>query len=292
MAAPTPFTDAGGAHACRWWVVALLCAALLLAVAGARAAGVDDRLAPLLEQALQGPPEAAAAIRVQSSESPGGIVGGEAFGLLDIEFEAFRQALAQHSRWCDMLLLHLNNKSCSTAAEGGRVTLSLGVVRRYDIPADQAFALAFQHQQVETGPRRFAVRLDAPSGPASTRDIQIVLEAMPAPGGRTFARLSYSYGQGFMTAAALRLYFATFGRSKVGFSEVGRTPNGQPELIGGIRGLVERNAMRYFLALQALFAADAQPQRARRWFELTEQHPRQLHEPTLEQYLAHRPFGH
>ncbi|WP_395701915.1 hypothetical protein [Aquabacterium sp.] len=270
---------------------ALLLCTLLLAAARTVAAEAEDRLTPLLEQALQRPAEAAA-IRVQSSESPGGIVGGEAFGLLDTEFEAFRQALAQPPRWCEMLLLHLNNKSCSTAAEGGRVTLALGVVRRYDIPADQAFALEFRHQQVEASPRRFAARLEAANGPAGTRDIQIVLEAMPAPGGRTFARLSYSYGQGFMTATALRLYFATFGRSKVGFSEVGHLPNGQPELIGGIRGLVERNAMRYFLALQALFAADAQPQRARRWFELTEQHPRQLHEPSLEQYLANRPFGH
>jgi hypothetical protein len=84
-------------------------------------------------------------------------------------------------------------------------------------------------------------------------------------------------------------YLATFGRDKVGFTVTSKTPDGQPEYIRGLRGLVERNAMRYFLTLDAYLSAPAQDQaerRQRHWFAAAEQYPRQLHEVDLETYLA------
>ena len=83
-------------------------------------------------------------------------------------------------------------------------------------------------------------------------------------------------------------------RDKVGFTVTGKTKEGQPVYINGVRGMVERNAMRYYLAIEAYFGAmsapTAQQQQEKRlhdWFALTEEHPRQLHE--MER-MAKRPL--
>ncbi len=115
------------------------------------------------------------------------------------------------------------------------------------------------------------------------------MEAIPTKEGRAFVHLGYTYKQGSLTATGMRLNFATFERDKVGFTELGRSTAGEPQIIGGVRGLVERNTMRYFLALEASLSADSPTKRARRWYELTEQYPRQLHEASLNEYLASRP---
>ena len=104
--------------------------------------------------------------------------------------------------------------------------------------------------------------------------------------------LSYSYAFGGLARMATQAYMTTAGRDKVGFTVTGKTEDGRPVYINGVRGMVERNAMRYYLAIEAYFssmtAAPAQQQEKRLsdWFALTEQHPRQLHELEREEYLA------
>ncbi len=89
----------------------------------------------------------------------------------------------------------------------------------------------------------------------------------------------------------MKTYFATLGRDKVGFTVTRRRSNGQPEYIQGMRGLVERNAMRYYLAIDAYLsartAAPAQQlqQRLQTWFSATEQYARQLHEIDRADYV-------
>jgi len=87
-------------------------------------------------------------------------------------------------------------------------------------------------------------------------------------------------------------YLATLGRNKVGFSIVGRNAEDQPVYIGGMRGVIERNTMRYYLAIEAYLSALAEPPAARLekrldlWQSGVEQYPAQLHELEREQYLA------
>ncbi len=89
----------------------------------------------------------------------------------------------------------------------------------------------------------------------------------------------------------MQVYLATIGRDKVGFAVAGTRPGGQPVYIGGIRALVERNTMRYYLAIEAfLGAVSAAPQerldrRLRAWFAAIERYPRQLHEMEQGEYL-------
>jgi hypothetical protein len=91
---------------------------------------------------------------------------------------------------------------------------------------------------------------------------------------------------------AMRAYLSTIGRDKVGFTVVGRESDNQPRLIGGMRGLVERNTMRYYLAIEAYLGALSAPptarveKRLRDWFAATEAYPRQLHEIEQNEYLA------
>ena len=72
---------------------------------------------------------------------------------------------------------------------------------------------------------------------------------------------------------------------------IGRDNDGQIKYIAGLRGLVERNTMRYYLAIEAyLGALSAVPaarleKRLTDWYAAVERFPRQLHEIGLQDYL-------
>ncbi len=104
-------------------------------------------------------------------------------------------------------------------------------------------------------PDFLAVRLNAEKGPLATSDYRILLEAAPADGEKTILHLAYSYAYGLTGRLAMQAYLVTGGLGKVGFTIVGTRADGQPEYIGGVRGVVERNTMRYFLAIDAYLGA-------------------------------------
>ena len=89
----------------------------------------------------------------------------------------------------------------------------------------------------------------------------------------------------------MQTYLATLGGAKVGFTAEGRRPDGTPVLVRGMRGALERNVMRYYLAVDAYLAALASPpderleDRLREWFDATERYPLQLHELEENAYL-------
>lgn len=85
----------------------------------------------------------------------------------------------------------------------------------------------------------------------------------------------------------MKSYLATIGSDKVGFTATGDPGTAKPGYIGGVRGLLERNTMRYYLAIDAYLATLDKPldQRLGRWFDATEQYPRQLHEVERQDYM-------
>jgi hypothetical protein len=94
-----------------------------------------------------------------------------------------------------------------------------------------------------------------------------------------------------LASVAIRSYLATSGRKKVGFSTAGRNSDGQPIYLGGIRGVIERNTMRYYLAIEAFLGApESTPaqieKRLNAWHTDVEQYPLQLHEMDRDTYLA------
>jgi hypothetical protein len=88
------------------------------------------------------------------------------------------------------------------------------------------------------------------------------------------------------------VYLATSGSDKVGFTVIGDPNDPNPKFIGGVRGAIERNTMRYYLAIDAYLGALATPAPKRfersleRWFNATELYPRQLREVDRDAYFA------
>ena len=132
----------------------------------------------------------------------------------------------------------------------------------------------------------------AETGPLSTRNYRLTLEAVPLDAKRTFVHMSYAYAYGVAARMAMQGYLATAGRDKVGFSITGKGDDGKPVYIDGVRGVVERNTMRYYLAIEAYLGAVAAPpaeqsdKRLRDWFNATERYAVQLHEVERDDYLA------
>lgn len=220
-----------------------------------------------------------------STELPDGLQG-EIFAVVDQPLAAVHAAFNSPANWCEVLLLHVNNRRCQARSANGQHQISLGIVRRYDKPVEEAFDLPFVFHVTQSAPDFLEVHLRADSGPLGTRNYRILLQATPLDAQRSFLHFSYSYEQNMMVGMAVRAYLATFGSNKVGFSELGKRPDGQPDYIAGPRGLVERNAMRYFLTLEAFMAADNTEARRHAWYDATERYPRQLHEVERETYLA------
>ena len=186
-------------------------------------------------------------------------------------------------------MLQTNIKRCS--ADGGEV-MHVAIARRHDQPVEQAFQVDFVHKVRDASARHLLVEVGASAGPLGTSDYKLDFEAVPLDAGSTFVRMSYGYSAGLAARLAAQAYLSTSGRDKVGFSVVGKDEAGRPVLVGGSRGVAERNTMRYYLALESVLATMALPQeqraehRLREWYAAVERYPRQLHEMSRDEYLA------
>jgi hypothetical protein len=216
---------------------------------------------------------------------------GDLYGVVDHPFATVDAALKVAAHWCDVLMLHLNVKDCRTSAGGVPTSLTVYIGSKYDQPPEAAFRVEYAYRVAAEAPDYLRIALAADTGPFGTKDYRIRFEAIPLEREQTFIRLTYSYAYGTMAKMALQTYLATVGRSKVGFTVVGRQPGGEPVYVTGVRGVVERNAMRYYLAIVAYLDALSAPpneqldRRLREWFAFTEQHARQLHELGQREYL-------
>jgi hypothetical protein len=96
----------------------------------------------------------------------------------------------------------------------------------------------------------------------------------------------------------MKAYLNTIGRNKVGFTITGKQSNGEPIYVEGLLGLVERNTMRYHLAVEAYLGAMRMPEpmqfekRISDWFQASERYPQQLHEVNLGEYLDMKRVQH
>ncbi|MFC5500193.1 hypothetical protein ACFPOE_21805 [Caenimonas terrae] len=268
------------------------------AAQGVRPAGATElqnryaALRPQLEKNAYGGP-----IYIESAEGSRSS-RGDIYAVLNSPFAAVNAALADPAHWCDVLILHLNTKLCRSGTAGGTTQLDLRIGKKFDQPLVDAPSVVFSWRALPQAADFLNVQLDAQDGPFDTHDYRIMLEAVPLDGGRTFLHLGYSFEYGTASHLALHLYLATIGRSKVGFSTLVARPGAEPELVGGVRGMVERNTMRYYLAIEAYLGALSAPpaqqldKRLQAWFDATEKFPRQLHELDRTTYLEmkHREY--
>jgi hypothetical protein len=243
-----------------------------------------------LQEALRNNPYGRA-LHIDSTEQPDRLTG-DVYAVLDHPFRTVSAALQEPAHWCDILILPFNTKYCHAVDTAAGPGLQVRIGRKVDQPLRQAFRIDFDWRNVAAQPDYFENRLLAQQGPMGTRDYRISVAAVPLDGGKTFLRLTYSYGYGLAGRMAMQAYLGTVGADKVGFSVVGKEGDGQPQYIGGVRGAVERNAMRYYLAIDAYLdslRAPAEQQLERRiqaWFSATERYPRQLREMDRATYVA------
>jgi hypothetical protein len=212
------------------------------------------------------------------------------YGVFNYPFDQVRKALASPGNWCDITTQHINIKACTTRKSGALSFLTIYSGRKYYQPPGDAYPLKLQFRILAQQPEYLSLLLSADEGPLRTKEHRIRLEAVPLEAGSTFVHFSYSYATGRIANMAIKTYFATIARDKYGFSTVPGSA-GQPVLIAGVRGAVERNTVRYYLALQSYLDTLAAPepqrleQRLSRWYDLTARYPRQLKEVEKAEYL-------
>lgn len=239
---------------------------------------------PALESKLEKSP-LGAPIYLESAEAQDSL-RVDIYGTFQHPFAAVRDALDSPADWCDITPLHINIKACIWQKAGQESVITLYSGRKYYQPPSKAYPLRLKFQVSAQEPNYFQLLLNADEGPFHTRDHRMRLEAAPLGGENTFVHFSYTYRYTSMTRMATKSYFATIGRDKVGFSTGGKG------YVGGVRGAIERNAVRYYLALQSYLDTLTFPererfeQRAGRWYDLTARYPRQLKEMDKPEYLA------
>ena len=191
---------------------------------------------------------------IESSQADG-VLRGDVYAVVGYPYSVVGPALQGMDHWCDILMLHLNVKDCVARGSGARSVLNIALGRRFDQPLTDAFRIDFT-------------------------------------AGATFMHMAYSYTYGGAAELAMRAYLATTGRNKVGFTIVDHDAEGAAIYLGDVRGVIERNAMRYYLAIEGYLAASGLPaaeqseQRLQNWFSAVERYPRQLHEMERGDYLS------
>ena len=228
---------------------------------------------------------------LDSVEQPKGLKG-DIYGVVDYPFDVVNAALNNPAHWCDVMILHINTKYCHAVAGPTGTTLKINIGKKTPEALADAPRVEFNYSVAASSADYLDIMLNAKDGPLGTSDYRIHLEAVALPASKTFLHLTYSYAVNFGGRLAMQTYLGTIGRDKVGFTVTGKQADGAPAHIAGVRGLVERNTMRYFLAidtyLEATRAAPAMQleQRLQNWFTAVEQYPRQLHEVDRPAYLA------
>ncbi|MDW7645215.1 MAG: hypothetical protein SCI25_09235 [Desulfuromonadales bacterium] len=229
---------------------------------------------------------------VLESVAQKGRVKVDVYGSFDFDFESIAEALQDQSNWCDILSLTPNVKACTYQGEQDdwRLTLYLGR-KRYQAP-QETYPFVYRARKIVRRQGYLDIELWADTGPFGTRDHRIGLAAMPLNGNRTFVHVKGAYRSSAVLRLAEKIYFATLGAGKVGFTVIGTNGSGDPIHIGGPRGAIERNAMRTYLAIQAFMsarhypAAGVFPIRASTWYDLSDRYRLQLFELEKEDYLV------
>jgi hypothetical protein len=228
------------------------------------------------------------------SQDSGNHLQADVYTELALPYTQLSTLLSSADTVCSVMFLHLNVRSCQSThgANGDGLTLAAGP--KQGATAGSIYSINYAVRVEAFSADYLRVALTAASGPMSTSDYRIVFELAPLDAQRSFLHFGYGYNYGTMAHMALSAYLATAGRNKIGFTVVGTGKDGKPQYVQGERGTVERNVMRNYLALLAYTSvpggaeAASRDARLRAWFALSERYAAQLHELTLDEYLAQK----
>lgn len=224
------------------------------------------------------------------SQEADGLLIAEVSGVVGYPYPSIRDALIDPAAWCQFLPLVFNIKSCTYHRRAGQHFLTLYLGRKFFEPPQNAIQLEYLFRVQRSDESSLQILLTAADGPYGTSDYTIEIEVVAAGDVRTRVRMHSSFRPSLASRVATRLYLLTIGRTKVGFSVTGFKA-GTPVYCGGIKGIVERNAMRYYFALKSYLDTMHLPQSQRfearldAWYKLTARYHRQLYEMDKAVYL-------
>jgi hypothetical protein len=280
------------------WRLCLLCAAVVAGAAMAQADPAATLRAKHTSMAQELRQNQFKRPLVLASDETASRLSGDIYASVAYPYSVVAASLNNPDHWCDVMLLHINTKYCHAVATATGTRLQVNFGKKTPEALSQTERLEFDYSVAALTAQYFAILLQAPDGPLGTSDYLIRLEATALPDATTFLHLTYSYSVNIVGRLALQTYLGTIGGAKVGFTVTGRQTDGQADYIGGVRGLMERNTMRYYLAIDTfLQTAHTAPQgqletRLQSWFSATERYPLQLHEMDRAQYIEMKRAEH
>jgi hypothetical protein len=222
-------------------------------------------------------------------------INGDIYAVLDVSLARLEEVNRDPVRWCEVLLLISNTKNCAVGEAQGASTLLLRMGTKGPQDLGSTTPMNFRFTSSAAQAPVLETLLNSDTGPMGTKDGTLRLRAIALSPGTSFIHLHYSYS--LAGRFATEVYLQTLGRGKVGFSKEAPTlANASPPttgaFVGGVRGIIERNTMRYFLGLNCALrfastgpAAQRFAQMAPCWFDETERYPVQLHEMPRQDYL-------
>lgn len=232
------------------------------------------------------------------SSERSGRVQVDVYGIFDYPIGSVVDAHKVPANWCDIAPLHPNVKACTYREVTDAWLLTFYLGRKVYQRPEETHQVIYRYRNVEQRQAYLDIVLDADAGPFGTKDHQIRFEALPLDGGRTFVHVGYAYRDSMAIRLAEKVYFATLGSGKIGFTVTGTDRNGRPVYIGGARGAIERNAVRYYFAINSFMKTLDNPEASRfsrrssEWYDLTDRYRPQLFELEKKDYLTLKTTEH
>jgi len=228
-------------------------------------------------------------LRMQSEERNDQVIA-EVQAIFEHPFDAVKAALSSPASWCEIVPLNVVMKACTYQMQAQETLLTFYIGRKFYQRPQEAAVQPYQFVALTEDPATLSVQLSALKGLYGTRAHRFQLHAAGVE-GRTVIAMHTSYVQGAAAKLATAIYLATLGRDKVGFSREVTAPGGALQYVKGLRGMVERNIMRYYLAIEAFLDTQNMPithrfeARINMAYELMERYPLQLHDLEKPEYL-------
>lgn len=243
--------------------------------------------------AASSPGHASLPVHIEADQRDGRL-RGDVYATLDYPYALVVDTLRRGANWCEIAPLHLNVKACTHEPRFGATRLTFYSGRKFYQPPEKTRPFVYEFRVPVHQPDYFRAALTPDTRTRDTEQNRILVEATPLGRDRVLLHFNYSFKYSLWMRLAADGYFATLGGGKIGFSVTGVDRQGRPVHATGIRGAVERNAMRYYLALEAYLgtlntpAPERYERRLARWFDLTEQYAAQLHELDKADYLSYK----
>jgi hypothetical protein len=215
----------------------------------------------------------------------------DVYGIFDHPFSSVVKVLKVPANWCDIVSLYPNIKACTYREQPGDWLLTFYLGSKDYQPPEDARQVIYHYRNVNLQPGYLDITLSAAAGPYGTKDHMMRVESLALDGGKTFVHVSYAYSDSLALRLAEKIYFATLGRDKVGFTVTGTDRNGNPVYISGPRGAVERNAVRSYFAIQTIMNTSHYPEERRftmrinEWYDFTSHFRKQLFDLEKNDYL-------